>query len=132
MLTNYMNSVFNLSILSILFLAAPVTAQEGFPLDGTWRGEWGSADGSSTHVVIVMAWDGQNINGVINPGRNSIDIKTAHLIPESWSITIGAEDRDGIPIQIQGQLDNIGSYNRSIEGTWTHGGTINNFTLTRE
>ena len=32
----------------------PATAQEGFPLDGTWRGEWGE---NGTHVVVVMSWD---------------------------------------------------------------------------
>ena len=52
-----------------LLLAVAVQAQEGFPLDGTWRGEWGADTGKST-VVIVMKWDGKNVNGMINPGPN--------------------------------------------------------------
>jgi hypothetical protein len=52
-----------------LLLAVAAGSQEGFPLEGTWRGEWGPDGGKST-VVIVMKWDGENVNDMI---RRSTD-----------------------------------------------------------
>ena len=62
-------------------LVAGASAQEGFPLDGTWRGDWGPDAENRTPVVMVMKWDGSQINGTINPGRNSIPFESAVLDP---------------------------------------------------
>ena len=132
MLPDYLGKTVSAFVLFLAGAVAIVSAQEGFPLDGTWRGEWGPSNDDATHVVIVMQWDGQNINGVINPGRNSINFKTAQLFPETWTINIEAEDPDGVQIHIEGQLDNIGSYNRTIKGTWIHGGNTYNLKITRQ
>ena len=111
-------------------MSAP--AQEGYPLDGTWRGAWGSDPAPGNHVVIVMKWDGKNINGTINPGPNSYPFTAAELFPESWRVRFEAKTRSGEPIVIEGQLENIGSYNRSIEGSWTQDGVDHAFKITRE
>ncbi len=65
-----------------LFAALPifVTAQEGFPLDGTWRGAYGPAGADAAPVVLVMKWNGAGINGLINPGRNSVAFTVASSI----------------------------------------------------
>jgi hypothetical protein len=114
-----------------LLIAAAVQAQEGFPLDGTWRGEWGP-EGGKTGVVIVMKWDGQNVNGMINPGPNLVRFSGPVLEPSDWTVHIEAQGRDGQPIVIDAQLDDIGSYHRTVTGTWTQGGVAQPFTMARE
>ena len=114
-----------------LLVAVAAQGQEGFPLDGTWRGQWGSQGGTST-VVIVMKWDGRNVNGMINPGPNVVRFSGPVLEPSDWTIRIEAQSRDGQPIVIDAQLDDIGSYNRTLTGTWTQAGVAHPFAMTRE
>lgn len=108
------------------------SAQEGYPLDGTWRGEWGQPGGEQTLAVVVMNWDGKTINGRINPGRNTINFTSAALNPADWSVHIEAQTREGEPIIIEGTLSELGSYNRKLTGTWTSGGVESPLVLTRE
>ena len=119
------------AVVSTLLLAMAVQSQEGFPLDGTWRGAWG-ADAAERTVVIVMKWDGKTINGTINPGPNSVPFSTATLEPSDWTVHIEAQSRDGAPIVIDATLENIGSYNRTLTGTWEQAGVDNEFKITRE
>lgn len=118
----------------LLLLLYPVgsSAQEGYPLDGTWRGEWGQPGGDQTLAVIVMNWDGEAINGRINPGRNMIFFEDASLDPENWMVRFTSTSKEGEPIEFEGVLENIGSYNRTISGTWTIAGVENPLVLTRE
>ena len=122
---------------SVLFALAALLplaagAQEGYPLDGTWRGEWGQTGGEQTLAVVVMSWDGTTINGRINPGRNTINFTSASLNPVDWSVHIEAQTREGEPIVIDGMLSELGSYHRKLTGTWTSGGVENQLVLTRE
>lgn len=113
-------------------LQSSAFAQEGFPLDGTWRGEWGVPGGEMTLAVVIMEWDGVKINGLINPGRNSFNFDYADLNPEDWSVRIEATTVEGEIIIIAGMLENIGSYARTITGVWSQGGVENQIILTRE
>ena len=113
-------------------ISTATSAQEGFPLDGTWRGEWGPPGGEGNHVVIVMDWDGEQINGLINPGPRSIEFSRAELEPSTWMVRIEAVGHDEEEIVVEGRLQDIGSYNRYITGSWTQDGVRNDFRLTRE
>ena len=125
-------------LVSIATLALPMAAfgQEGFPLDGTWRGDWGTTPTDRTTVVLIMKWDGTSINGMINPGPDSAPFTTAVLNPDNWTVHIEAEDRDaaGNPVNIvfDGRLDDLGSYNRTLEGTWRRGDEEGDFRVARE
>ena len=114
--------------------ALPVlaAAQEGFPLDGTWRGEWGPSGENASRVVVVMSWDGERIDGMINPGPQSLDFASAELEPSTWTVRIEAVDPAGQPIEIQGTLQDIGAYDRYITGTWSVGGEAHEFRITRQ
>ncbi len=83
-----------------------------------------------------MKWDSKNIVGTINPGPNAIPLKIAMLDPDHWTVHFEADGKDssGNPahIVIDGKLDNIGSYNRTITGTWTQGPAKGDFKLTRD
>src|SRR5688572_24118702 len=120
-------------LLSILLLAAAVAdAQEGFPLDGTWRGERQGAGGTPVTIVMVMQWDGQTVTGVINPGPKAIPIGEAQLIPEGWRVTVKAHTADGEDIAFAGVLTELGAYDRKITGTWTEGGRSYHVRMVRE
>lgn len=114
------------------FFSVSASAQEGYPLDGTWRGEWGQPGGDKTLAVVVMNWDGENINGRINPGRNMVFFEDASLDAENWIVRFSATSKQGEPIAFEGKLENIGSYNRTLTGTWTIAGVDNPLVLTRE
>ena len=84
------------ALLAALLLAAAAlaNAQEGYPLDGTWRGEHPAAGGTAT-VVIVFQWDGKKLGGVINPGPDAVQITDAQLIPDGWKVKIAAKSKTG-------------------------------------
>jgi hypothetical protein len=114
------------------FSSVLATAQEGYPLDGTWRGEYGQPGAEGTLAVVVMNWDGAVIHGRINPGRNTINFTSASLNAENWAVHFEAADPDGKPIVVDGVLENIGSYKRTITGTWKLGDVESPIVLTRE
>ena len=75
------------------------------------------------------------ITGTINPGPNAVPIAAATLDPATWSVRIEAEGEDAngdaVVYVIDGELQNIGSYNRVLTGTWTQGDETGNFMLMR-
>ncbi len=120
------------AVLAGVFAAACAFAQEGFPLDGTWRGEWIGEGGRLEPVVIVMRWDGEQVNGTINPGRNAFQFSSGVLDPTDWSVHIEATAGDSRQIRIEGKLRDIGSYRRFIEGAWIVDGVVHGFKVVRE
>jgi hypothetical protein len=117
-------------------LATPFTAQEGHPLVGTWYGDWGPSPDQRNDVTLVMSWDGKNVGGTINPGPDAVPFKVATLDSSTWTVHIEAEakDRAGAIVRytIEGKLENLGSYNRSLKGTWTQGSLKGDFKITRD
>src|SRR5438477_12688420 len=119
----------------LLGLVGAALAQEGHPLTGTWHGEWGP---SKTHLVLFMKYDSnsKNVMGSINPGPRAIPLKTVTLDPAKWTVHLEGDGKDqsGNPVHIEadGKIDNLGSYNRSISGTWTQGTTKGDFKVTRD
>jgi hypothetical protein len=125
------------SALWLLLLAASAVAQEGHPLVGTWYGDWGPSPQQRHDVSVVMTWDGKKIDGTIDPGPDAIPFKTATLDSSTWTVHIEAErpanaKTDALHCVIDGKLANLGSYNRTLTGTWTQGTTKGEFKLTRE
>jgi hypothetical protein len=120
-------------LLAVGAIATTAGAQEGFPLDGTWRGErTGAGQSAATTIVLVMQWDGQNVTGVINPGPKAIPIAAAKLIPDGWRVTLSARTAAGEPIAFEGTIGELGAYDRSITGTWTEGGREYRVRMVRE
>jgi len=73
----------------LLALAVGVAlAQEGYPLKGSWLGDYGvNRTSPRTQVFVTMDWvpqsngGGYGIIGTINPGTDNIPIKNASLTP---------------------------------------------------
>ncbi len=121
----------NLLMASWLFAAAAV-AQEGFPLDGTWRGEHAAAKGAPTTVVVIMQWDGKQVAGTINPGPNGIEFTGATLDPDGWKVHLTAKDAKGKDVILEGVVSDLGKYSRVITGKWTEGGQTHDIRFVRE
>jgi hypothetical protein len=107
-------------------------AQEGHPLTGSWHGEWHPAAGQKIPIFIYMKWNSKAIEGTINPGRNAVPLKVADLDASNWTVHLEGDTKDQKHIVIDGKLDNIGSYNRTITGTWTEGSMKGDFKITRD
>lgn len=117
---------------ALLAATAAASAQEGFPLDGTWRGERDAGKDGPQTVVMVMEWDGKQVTGVINPGPRSLTIKEGQLDPDGWKVSITAESKTGQKITFEGTLEELGSYHRHVNGTWTEGGRSYSVRMQRE
>ena len=124
-------------LVGILMVGMVVSAfaQYGHPLKGSWSGDWGADPDNRTRLLLLLDWDGTAITGTINPGPQAVDITTASLDPTTWAIHFEAigEDDAGEPVAyvVDGELQNLGSYNRVITGMWMQGDLTGAFTLTR-
>ncbi len=117
---------------ALLWVAVAANAQEGFPLDGTWRATLTAAGDSPTTIVLIMQWDGTQVSGTINSGPDGVEFRHAQLDPEGWKVSVAAKDATGAAIQLQGVLSDLGKYNRVISGQWTQGGKTHDIRFVRE
>lgn len=109
------------ALAGLLLLAGVASAQEGFPLDGTWRGEHVAANGAHRTIVLIMEWDGKAINTTINPGPGAVQASSAELLPDGWKVQLKAATKAGAPITFDGAIGELGKYNRSLSGKWSEG-----------
>jgi hypothetical protein len=125
-----------LCVLAAVTITISAVAQEGHPLTGVWYGDWGPSATHRNQITVVMSWDGKNITGLINPGPDSIPLKVATLDSTKWMVHLEAEAKDqkgaSVRYVADGKLENIGSYNRTLKGTWNHGNVKGDFMLKRD
>lgn len=124
-----------LAAVTALLVAAPLTAQVGHPAKGAWLGYWGTSAEDSNRMLLALDWEDRRIVGTINPGRAGVEISSAEIDYETWTLTIEAEmpteDGGTAPFVATGQLENLGSWvNRRYSGTYTHGEEQGVFLLT--
>lgn len=126
--------------LVVFTLAAGLAlAQEGFPLKGSWIGDWGPDRTTRNQVFIAIDWDGKAVSGMINPGTDNVPLRNATLTPapsREWLVHFEADakDRSGNAVRyvVDGKIENIGLPNRTVVGTWTVGTMKNDFRLVRQ
>src|SRR5262245_3019998 len=119
-----------------LALLAPGSAQEGFPLKGSWLGEWKGNTVHGDNILLILDWDGKAITGMINPGTDNMPVKSASLDPKGWLVKIEADgkakDGSSVSYVIEGKLENLELPNRSINGTWSSNKGRGTFTASRQ
>ena len=110
------------ALLALCAAGAPLVAQEGHPLKGSWTGTW---DGNTVHgnsVLLVLDWNGKAITGTVNPGTDNMVVKNATLNPDGWVFHFEADGKDKagavITYVVDGKIENLAMHNRSIVGTW--------------
>jgi len=124
------------------FVATP-RAQEGYPMTGTWYGDYGTG-AQKKDVTFVMTWDGSKASGIMNPGPGSQPITSVTLdiipgkaggrslnnpdaeaaIPPVFNVKIVIGD-----LTLEGKMLNPVGGNRSIVGTYTKGAEKGPFTI---
>jgi len=129
-------------------LAVTARAQEGYPLAGTWYGDYGTGN-QKNDLTVIMKWDGKSVSGIVNPGPNAIPIKSAVMditpgkpAPEGRNSTTGIPPvfkvhlefnapgaAGGTPTVFEGTIQNPVAGNRRISGTWTRGAERGTFQL---
>ena len=122
--------------LAIALFATPLAAQEGYPLTGTWSGNWNAGDRSSRLLVVIDRSAERVISGYIIENRKRIPLTGASLNPQDWSVMLTAQGQDGdgnkLDITVEGKIENLGSATqRMIVGTWQEGITRGDFKLQR-
>ena len=131
-----LKAAFVLCLLAGLVLTIAGVAQEGYPLTGVWYGDYGVNTTQRSHLTIEMSWDGKIVKGSVNPGPDSFPLKLVTLDSSKWTVHLEADGKDEKgAVQhfvADGKLDNLGSYNRTITGTWNYGTTKANFKLRRD
>jgi len=117
-------------------LSIGLAAQEGHPLTGTWSGDWGATADKRTRITLVMTWDGKSIAGTINPGPEAMTLGRVTVDYAKWTVRIEADGKDssGKPVRVlaDGKIDALGSWHRTLGGTWTQAGAKGTFKLTRD
>ena len=85
-----------LCLLVALAVAIPAVAQEGFPLSGTWSGDWGTSakEAERTDTTLVLSWDGKSVQGLVDPGPDSAKIKVATLDSSKWTVHLEYDLKD--------------------------------------
>ena len=120
-----------------LLLSPLVMSQQGHPLDGIWLGDWGPDADNRNYVVLELHWMDTTLSGNINPGfPDAATIEVGELNSSNWTVHLEAVgmDESGKAIRtiIDGKLDNLGSPNRTLSGTWRYGQARGEFSLQRE
>ena len=120
-------------LLLTLFLCcgSSAQAQEGHPFAGTWRGRLVNGE-ENLPVVMIMRYDGENLQGMINPGRTSFPFMQVEHDAPNWRLTVTAVNRQDESISFTGVMHEIGAPDRYIEGSWVQAGKKYSFKINRE
>ena len=125
-----------------LLIAVASGAQEGYPLAGTWYGDY-STGTQKTDLTVIIKWDGKSASGLINPGPNAkpltsvvMDITPGKPAEQGRGSTTGIPpvfkvrfDVDGMTFE--GTIKNPVAGNRQIAGTWKRGAQSGPFQIRR-
>jgi len=115
---------------SALMLAASAFAQQGDPLSGTWKGDWGPSPGDRNQVTVELKWDGKALAGTVNPGPNAVALQKATYDAKSKALHFeaNAKGRGGADIHytVDGKLDG-----KTLTGSWSHDDRKGDFKITK-
>jgi hypothetical protein len=121
---------------ALLLTYTSLRAQEGHPLVGSWHGDRGTGPKNRTDVTLIMDWDGTQITGVVNPGFESMKLQNARLTPKDWSVHFELDSKDAAGkatrCVVDGKIDQLGSDQRTLAGTWVCGNVKQDFKLKRD
>ena len=130
-------------LLSCLAIAAPLFAQNGFPLKGTWSGDWGPSKSERHRILLEFDWDGKTIAGTLNPGPNAARLTNVTLMPpqgianaaKPWALHFEADAKNDagqtVRVVVDGGLENIGAFKKVITGAWSEGNVKGYFEVIR-
>lgn len=121
-----------LAILVLGIAVAPLNAQQGHPLTGSWSGER-SIDGQNSRILMVLDLQpDQSFTGYIVERGARLPLSTVTLNPDDWTVAIAASGKDragnDLAYRIEASIENLGSHNnRVLDGTWREGNASGDF-----
>jgi len=131
-------------LLAWLLLVAPIFPQMGYPLKGSWSGDWWLKKGEENHLLLDFDWDGKTLTGVLNPGTDNVVLQKLSLEPptggvegaiDPWNLHFEADVKDTsgrtVHYVVDGKLQNIGAYRKFVTGTWMAGNQKGEFRIVR-
>jgi len=131
-------------VAACLSLTTPAFAQMGYPLKGSWSGDWWLKKGEENHVLLDFDWDGKILKGVLNPGTDNVALQKLSLEPpgggvphamDPWILHFEADAKDPtgktVHYVVDGKLQNIGAYRKFVTGTWAAGNQKGEFRIVR-
>lgn len=129
--------------LAVLAMVVPAFAQYGYPLKGTFSGDWWVQKGKENHLLIEFNYEGEKdlVTGTYSPGPDGVAVqKLTVTLPNPSVVTEGlkpwlvhfevdAKDDGGKAVHLvfDGKLENIGAFNKHLSGTVTEGGQKGEF-----
>jgi hypothetical protein len=126
-------------LVAVVALVLPAVGQEGYPLSGTWSGDWGTSarEADRNHTTLVLSWNGKAVEGLVDPGPDTAKVKVATLDTTKWTVHMeyDLKDKSGklVPFIVDGKLQNPSSRKkRMIVGTFTHGTAKGDFKITMD
>lgn len=100
------------------------------PVSGEWVGQWGPSPSRQTAVTLELKWDGSNLTGTVNPGRDAIPLSKALFDPQSQAVTLELDgpnpDREIVHYVIKGTIEGM-----TMRGTFDRDGDAGTFQLER-
>ena len=131
-------------LLVCLLLVTPAFAQMGYPLKGSWSGDWWLKKGEENHILLEFDWDGKTLTGLLNPGTDNAALQKLSLEPptggveramDPWILHFEADVKDAsgrtLHHVVDGKLQNIGAYRKFVTGTWVAGNEKGEFRIVR-
>ena len=131
-------------VLAVFAMIVPAFAQFGYPLKGSWSGDWWLKKGDENHILLDFDWDGKTLKGVLNPGTDNAALQKLTLDPptggvakamDPWILHFETDMKDTsgkmVHYVVDGKLQNIGAYNKFVTGTWTVGTQKGEFKIVR-
>jgi hypothetical protein len=132
-------------IVAIIAIVMPAFAQYGYPLKGTFSGDWWTQKGKENHLLIEFNYEGDKdlVTGTYSPGPDGVALqKLTVTLPNPAVVTEGlnpwiirfevdAKDDAGKPVHLvfDGKLENIGAFNKHLGGTVTANGQKGEFKM---
>jgi hypothetical protein len=120
------------AFIACVAFAATAAAQYGHPLSGTWSGDWGPNATTRNRVLLHLEWNGKAVVGAVNPGsKDAITLTRVTDGPvtptyDAWNVRL-----EGNGLVVEGKVTNLGSYERTMSGSWSQNGQKGDFKLTR-
>jgi hypothetical protein len=131
-------------LLAVFAMIVPAFAQMGYPLKGSWSGDWWLKKGDENHILLDFDWDGKTLKGMLNPGTDNAVLQKLTLDPptggvakamDPWLLHFEADIKDAsgkmVHYVVDGKLQNIGSYNKFVTGIWAIGTQKGEFKVVR-
>ena len=131
-------------LLAVFVMIVPAFAQFGYPLKGSWSGDWWLKKGEENHILLDFDWDGKTLKGMLNPGTDNAALQKLTLDPptggvakamDPWILHFETDMKDTsgkmVHYVVDGKLQNIGAYNKFVTGTWTVGTQKGEFKIVR-